>query len=122
VSPMAAKSFSGHHRLPASPSRRLYSAVEAWRSPATWRAPTTAGKASSFAEFDRASRRCLWPRRGMEFLRRTGHARAGAARLESNRRLSCAACRPPVHDPPGLPDLSANPRMLQMREGMSGMS
>ena len=52
----------------------------------------------------------------------TGHARARAARLQSNRKLPCAACQPPVHDPPGLPDRSANPRMLQMREGMSGMS
>jgi putative transposase len=51
-----------------------------------------------------------------------GHARARAARLESNRRLSCAACRPPVHHPPGLPDPSANSRVLQVREGMSGMS
>jgi putative transposase len=51
-----------------------------------------------------------------------GHARARAARLESNRRLSCGASRPSVHDPPGLPDRSANSRMLQMRKGMSGMS
>jgi putative transposase len=51
-----------------------------------------------------------------------GHARARVARLESNRRLSCGACRPSVHDPPGLPDRSAISRVLQLREGMSGMS
>jgi putative transposase len=51
-----------------------------------------------------------------------GHARARAARLKSNRELACEACRSPVHDPPGLPDPSANSRVLQIREGMSGMS
>jgi len=51
-----------------------------------------------------------------------GHARARAARLESNRELLCEACRPPVQHPPGLPDPSAISHVLQMREGMSGMS
>jgi putative transposase len=51
-----------------------------------------------------------------------GHARARAARLESNRELPCTACRPPVQHPPGPPDPSAISRVLQMREGMSGMS
>jgi hypothetical protein len=51
-----------------------------------------------------------------------GHARARVARLESNRQLSCGACRPAVQDPPGLPDPSAIPRVLQMRDKMSGMS
>ena len=51
-----------------------------------------------------------------------GHARARAARLESNRQLSCGACRPPVQDPPGLPDPSANSRMLHLHDEMSGMS
>jgi hypothetical protein len=51
-----------------------------------------------------------------------GHARARAARLESNRQLSCGACRPPVRDPSGLPDPSANSRVLQVHDEMSGMS
>jgi putative transposase len=51
-----------------------------------------------------------------------GHARARAARLESNRQLSCGACRPPVQDPSRLPDPSANLRMLPMRDGISGRS
>ena len=50
-----------------------------------------------------------------------GHARARAARLESNRQLSCGACRPPVRDPSGLPDPSANSRVLQVHDEMSGM-
>jgi hypothetical protein len=50
------------------------------------------------------------------------HARARAARLGSNRQLSCGACRPPVQEPPSLPDPSAISRVLQMREKMSGMS
>jgi hypothetical protein len=52
-----------------------------------------------------------------------GHARARAARLESNRRLSCAACRQPVQNPPGLPDPSAiraccrcTPKCLECRD------
>jgi putative transposase len=49
-------------------------------------------------------------------------ARARAARVESNRRLSCGACRPPGQDAPGLPDLSANSRGLQLHDEMSGMS
>jgi putative transposase len=51
-----------------------------------------------------------------------GHARARAARLKSNRQLSCGACRPPVRDPSGLPDPSANSRVLQVHDEMSGMS
>jgi putative transposase len=49
-------------------------------------------------------------------------ARARAARLKSNRRLSCGACRPPGQDAPGLPDPSANSRMLHLHDEMSGMS
>jgi putative transposase len=51
-----------------------------------------------------------------------GHARARAARLKSNRELSCGACRPPVHDPLGCPDPSAISSVLQMREAIPGMS
>jgi len=54
-----------------------------------------------------------------------GHARARAARLESNRERPCAACRPPVRavrDPSGLPDPSANSRLLHLHDRMSGMS
>jgi putative transposase len=51
-----------------------------------------------------------------------GHERARAARLKSNRELSCRACRPPVQDPPSLPDSSAISSMLQMRKEVSGMS
>jgi putative transposase len=50
-----------------------------------------------------------------------GHARARAARLESNRRLSCGACRP-GQDASGLPNLSANSRMLHLHDELSGMS
>jgi putative transposase len=49
-----------------------------------------------------------------------GHARARAARSKSNRELSCGACRLPVQDPSDLPDPSANSRVLQMRDEMSG--
>jgi putative transposase len=51
-----------------------------------------------------------------------GHARARAARLTSNRQLSCGACRPPGQDPPGLPDPSGNSRMLHLHDEISGMS
>jgi putative transposase len=51
-----------------------------------------------------------------------GHARARAARLESNRRLSCGACRPPVLAPSGLADPSANSRLLHLHDEMSGRS
>jgi len=50
-----------------------------------------------------------------------GHARARVARLKSNRELSCGACRPPVHDPAGLPDPSANSRVLHLHDEVSGM-
>jgi putative transposase len=51
-----------------------------------------------------------------------GRARARAARLKSNRGLPCEACRPPGQDASGLPDLSANSRVLQLHDEMSGMS
>jgi len=69
-----------------------------------------------------------WIRRGSrpvvsaELAADTGHARARATRLESNRQLSCGACRPPVRDPSGLPDPSASSRVLQVHDEMSGMS
>ena len=50
------------------------------------------------------------------------HACARAARLKSKRELCCSACRPPLQDPPGLPDPSANSRVLHLHEEMSGMS
>jgi putative transposase len=51
-----------------------------------------------------------------------GRARARAARLKSNRELPCEACRPPGHNASGLTDLSANSRVLQLHDEMSGMS
>ena len=51
-----------------------------------------------------------------------GRARARAARVKSNRELSCGAYRPAVHDPPGLPNPPAISGVLQMRGEMSGMS
>jgi hypothetical protein len=51
-----------------------------------------------------------------------GHARARAARVESNRRLSCGACRPPGQDAPRLPDSPAKWRLLHLHDEMSGMS
>jgi len=51
-----------------------------------------------------------------------GHARARTARLKSNRELPCEACRLPGHNAPGLTDLSANSRVLQLHDEMSGTS
>jgi putative transposase len=50
------------------------------------------------------------------------HAHARAARLKSDRGLSCGVCRPSVHDTPGLPDPPGSSGVLQMRDEMSGMS
>jgi hypothetical protein len=51
----------------------------------------------------------------------TGRARARAARLKSNRELSCTACRLQLGDPAALPDLSAISGVLHLRDPMSGM-
>jgi hypothetical protein len=49
-------------------------------------------------------------------------ARARAARLKSNRELSCGACRPLGGVPPALLDPSAISGVLHLRDDISGMS
>lgn len=51
-----------------------------------------------------------------------GHARAWAARLKSNRELSCEACWSPIQDPSGVANPSGNSHVLQMHDKTSGMS
>jgi putative transposase len=51
-----------------------------------------------------------------------GRARARAARLKSNRELSCKACRSRAREPSSLPDPSANSGLLQLHDDLSGMS
>ena len=51
-----------------------------------------------------------------------GRARAREARMNSNRTLSCEACRPTIRESPGTSDSSAISGVLQMQEQMSAMS